>query len=61
MKKLKVLAFIIGLIMISFGFYNFLTAASTEDGKLVAPLPINNVNGITVDQKPNLYWRRSEQ
>jgi hypothetical protein len=58
MKKLKILAFIIGLIMIVFGFLGFASFFATttnEDGVMVSASPIHDVNGIAVDSKGQIY------
>lgn len=59
MKTLKVIAFIIGFILILFGLTGFLSSTATaptdENGMMVSSLPLNEVNGIAVDSKRQIY------
>ena len=59
MKALKIIAFIIGFVMIFFGMGGFLssfaTAATDKSGMMVSSVPINQVNGIAVDSIGQIY------
>ena len=58
-KTLKIIAFIIGFVIIIFGFSGFFssfaTATTNEDGMMASSLPLNEVNGIAVDSKGQIY------